>query len=244
MASIQLSIETLKLLKIATKAVLPSVKSSHLTEAIAFATGEKTNAALLSHLKHISENPNFVLLNEDRLIQRLSSLGYQVPSNFSFDQLGTNIIKLTGKPKNDRSVRRKVWRNLLTAGINEAIRRKLIGLNEDDNWWPGADERNNCEYIFSFTLPSGSIAKCHMYLISHGELQFNVAVNPKGDHLIEFNPKFRAGDAWASGWLERKDGAWIQESATRLSCRKFLLKQFSDLNLTPIGYGNSGKFYR
>lgn len=73
-----------------------------------------------------------------------------------------------------------------------------------------------------------------------GELNVHVAVNPKGNALAAFNADFFAGDAVALGWLERRDGAWLQSSKERFSCRTVLLDSLSAMTSVPEGYGDRG----
>lgn len=56
-----------------------------------------------------------------------------------------------------------------------------------------------------------------------GELSVHVAVHPKGDVLRAANAGFDAGDAFATAWLERERGAWMQAASNLFTCRKLLV---------------------
>ena len=55
--------------------------------------------------------------------------------------------------------------------------------------------------------------------------------------------RFLPGEAVASGWLERRDGAWLQYNGRpELNCRAALVKQVADLAIPAKGYGDRGDF--
>jgi hypothetical protein len=114
------------------------------------------------------------------------------------------------------SERRKAWRNMLVAGLNEALRLGRITLdpkNEPD------------ETPFDFTL-AGLPARGFVRSISYGEVSVEVFVNYKTILvprwlLVPLRPGATAFtyDAWANGWLERLTGKWLQCSGGRPLCR-------------------------
>lgn len=142
------------------------------------------------------------------------------------------------------SLRDKAWRNLMVLAINEGLRQKLYSLRPDDNRWPGAvsdpRERRN-GYVFPFTLPNGRPASGYVNDAGFGELSIHVAVIPKGDWVRASNAGFSAGDAFATGWLERERGVWLQSSPDMFNCRKWLVSELAALNVTPDGFGDRSK---
>jgi hypothetical protein len=107
------------------------------------------------------------------------------------------------------------WRNLMGAAIDVALERGLLDLD------PGA-EVEAC--VFHFKL-DGFPTLAAISDSGYGEVTVRVAVLPteRGAELVRcFGSGFRAGDAYASGWLERRpDSARLQ--TPRLSCRPWLL---------------------
>jgi hypothetical protein len=107
------------------------------------------------------------------------------------------------------------WRNLMGAAIDVALERGLLDLD------PGAEVEAS---VFHFKL-DGFPTLAAISDSGYGEVAVRVAVLPteRGAELVRcFGSGFRAGDAYASGWLERRpDSARLQ--TPRLSCRPWLL---------------------
>lgn len=248
MASLPLSIESLSAVKNALRDELPDARSSHLTEALAAALGRRTHAALLSELPAFQDDPPIELLDDERFVQRLKDFGYPSDSEFSFEQVDCDDIISTVPASaltiKYMSARDKAWRNIMVYAINEGIRRKLFSLRPDDNRWPSADKREGI--MFDFTIPNGMPARAYVDDISFGELSIHVAVIPTDDRKIlqAFNAGFNAGDAVATGWLEREHGAWLQSSPDRFHCRNYLLKELAALEVEPLGYGDRGRIIK
>ena len=95
--------------------------------------------------------------------------------------------------------------------------------------------------VFDFVLPNGLPVKVYIGDVGFYEVSIHVAVNPKNDSVSSFNAGFYAGDVFATGWLERERGVWLQSSTASLSCKRHLLDQLSKLNMKPLGYGDNGK---
>lgn len=248
MASVSLSESALASLKKALRKDCPHVRSSHLYEALAVAAGFRTYAALLSEAKKTADDPCIYLLDDDRFDRRLQELGYPPETEFSFDLLDEGAVIPT-KPLSSyeieyRSLRAKAWRNLMVCTINEGIRQKLFSLRAYDNRWPGADPESQghrgTDCTFPFRLPDGTPALGYVVDAGFGELSIHVAVKPIGNRVRAHNAGFTAGDAFATGWLERKDGAWLQSSEF-LHCREALLQPLAQLEVSPVGYGDRGR---
>lgn len=250
MASIPLSRSALKTLKKAAIESLPDdFSSSHITEALASSLGFRTHAALLAYLPSQIDDPEIHLLDDKRFLDRLQSFGYSIPADaFSFDSRhdGTELISTTPISSYDikyRSTRDQAWRNLMVCAINEGILRKYFSVRPNDNRWPGAIPgavRTDASVLFDFLLPSGKTARCYLGDAGFGELAVHVAVNPNGDWVRASNAGFIAGDAFASGWLERKVGAWLQSTPKSLRCRRYLIKELAEMDVEPLGYGDKG----
>ncbi|WCK21758.1 hypothetical protein [Agrobacterium tumefaciens] len=78
------------------------------------------------------------------------------------------------------------------------------------------------------------------------ELSVHVALWPTPEAIVRaraFNAGFAAGDAFASGWLERRDGARLQYSRKpHFRCRNHRLSQLAELDIRPKGYSDRGSF--
>src|SRR5208337_4104823 len=106
--------------------------------------------------------------------------------------------------------RLKAWRNMLVAGLNAALAQGRITLDEDN-------EPDETPFDFTF---AGLPARGRVHGMTYGELSITVVVNPKpthltlcageGDHLLRC-----LGDAYASGWLERRTGKYLQRTFGR-----------------------------
>lgn len=159
--------------------------------------------------------------------------------------VSTNAVPVTGgAPKrvagySGGKMRVAAWRNMMIAAINAGLDQGLFGLEAKDNRWTG-----DCHvYRFDF---GGMAAIACVTDVSGGELGIQVAVNPTVDaerHIKAFNAGLYAGDAFASGYLEREDGKWLQVSEK--PCNAFriaLLPVIAAMVVTPKGYKGNGRF--
>jgi hypothetical protein len=232
-----------------------SLKSSHLSEALAASMGYRTHAALLEHI-HASDpqDPEIVLLQDAPFFARLINFGVKITKN----DYKEGILESLGLPEKGvlintvcrksheypySSKRHKAWRNIMVATVNAGIKQKIFSLREDDNRWPNAnDERNNeCVYKFEFL---GMPALASVRDIRWGELSIHAALKPtaQGERWISAaNAGFLAGEAFASGWLERKNGAWLQSAVHSLRIRKNLLDIAAEADIQPKGFGDRGR---
>jgi hypothetical protein len=109
--------------------------------------------------------------------------------------------------------RAKAWRNLMSAAIDVALERGLLSLD------PGAEV---APCVFRFKL-DGFPTVAAISDSGLGEVAVRVAVLPteRGAELARcFGAGLRAGDAYASGWLERRTG---RLQTPGFSCRSWLL---------------------
>lgn len=206
-----------------------------------------------------AERPDFALLEELPFLRRLAAVsGVQVSEDdlrgFSFDRLsyeGPDVIRTSSKGaanvKYDRSSRRRAWRNAMVAGINAGIDQGLFTPRAGENSWPAPDPRYGDDgrtYRFSVGEIPGV---AYVHDAGFDELSIHVALWPTADgerRIRVVNADFQAGDLTASGWLERRDGAWLQvsDSAPHFRSRKMRLDEAASLVIRPKGYADSGSF--
>lgn len=133
----------------------------------------------------------------------------------------------------------QAWRNLMVAGINAGLTQNLFGLAPDDNRWSG----DGCIYRFDF---DGIPGIASVRDIDFGELSVTVAVIPSAraeEWIGSFNAGFEAGDGFASGFFGRQKGAWLQTTATPTGkFRRAVLDRVSAVQVSPLGFADSGKF--
>ncbi|MCH8863535.1 MAG: hypothetical protein IID51_13665 [Proteobacteria bacterium] len=131
------------------------------------------------------------------------------------------------------------WRNLMIAGINAGLKQGVFGLGVDQNYWEG----DGPVYRFVFAdLPAiASVSDA-----GHGELLVKVAVEPtkEAERFIPcFNAGLAAGEAFASGYLERKNGKWLQTPHKPCNAfRRDILPIIAEASQEPDGYDDHGRF--
>jgi hypothetical protein len=134
--------------------------------------------------------------------------------------------------------KRTAWRNLMVASINAGLDQGLFGLAVNDNRW-------GSEYgIYRFDFDGLPAIAC-VRDIGFGELSVHAALNPTDraeDFIRTHNAGFVVGDAFASGWLERERGPWLQASATPTGAfRAELLDQVAAAHIPAKGYADNGR---
>ena len=255
MSSIELTPACVFALKSRLRIDYDEVKSSHLTEALAVALGFKTHAALKTKMEQVKpDDAPFVFLSEDKFTQQLKAFGYlknDKNEEFYFGYYKESgvveTVPLSAYEIDYLSLRDKAWRNIIVLTINVALDKKLFTLRNNDNRWDGWVDRNSPDHgtskgcLFDFVLPNELPARGYIYDAGFGELGIHVAINPKGDHVKAHNAGFYAGDVFATSWLERDTGAWLQSSTTNFNCRKNLLKELAEMIVVPKGFGDKGR---
>lgn len=128
--------------------------------------------------------------------------------------------------------------------VNEALRRGIFSLKPNQNYWSSVDSvtGDSEQFLFDFLL-SGNLQPARVAVSDAGfdELAIHVAVRPKGDNVRYFDSGFSAGDASATTWLERQNGAWVQSCDDNFQCRLHLIPLITGINVQPFGYGDRGK---
>jgi hypothetical protein len=129
----------------------------------------------------------------------------------------------------------------MVAGINAGLQQEVFGLEPGDNRW--AEVKQEFIYYFVFLdLPAIASVRDAGY----GELSVHVAVKPTGDAerwIVCGNAGFLVGDGFASGWLERQAGKWLQTSQVgNSSFRLYLLPVLASASVEPNGFADEGPF--
>lgn len=253
MAAIAFTDNALLNVKRGLRSAFPDRKSSHLTEALAAACGFRSQASLLAQLRQSdAQDPDFLLLDDEAFIRRLYELeGEQLHKDEDFYWFEAiwypdkNAVATTQSTAwwgtsyaNSRS---RAWRNIMVSAINEGIRRRLFSIRPGDNRWPGQEDEQ--QYVYRFSI--GDIpAICSISDIGQDELSIHCALWPQSDAeewIGASGAGFAVGDALASGWLERRDGAWLQFNGfPQLNCRKNRLALISAIEVTPSGFADRG----
>ncbi|MGH8176526.1 MAG: hypothetical protein ACREV5_09715 [Steroidobacter sp.] len=92
MAAISLMQAPVAALKNALRSEFPDVKSSHLTEALAFALGYRTNAAMLAIMVGPDSDRPVVSLSSAKMLDRLKDLGYPPDAEFDFELMNIDAM--------------------------------------------------------------------------------------------------------------------------------------------------------
>lgn len=140
------------------------------------------------------------------------------------------------------SLRRTAWHNMMVAAINEGVSRGIFSLRPGDRWSNAKCKGES--YLFKF---KGIDAIAYVDDDGWDELHISVALHPiKGNERFIgfFNPGFSVGEAWASGWLERRNGSYLQVSEGKplFCCRKNLLTKVAGMKVAAKGY-KDGPFH-
>jgi hypothetical protein len=191
-----------------------------------------SNGALIAAAIHLGFNYRVVGPNAYFNIGRLNAEPVDHPIELGCD------VSASPRPK-PLNLRETAWRNMMIAAINAGLEQQQFGLSPDDNRWSG--DRS----IYTFTI-SGLPAIACVTDGGYGELFVRVAVNPTSDAhkwIAAANAGFLAGDAFASGWLERRRGRWLQTaSRPEAAFRQHILPTLAQLSIQPEGYLPTGRF--
>lgn len=78
----------------------------------------------------------------------------------------------------------------------------------------------------------------------HGELKVHAVAQPTdmcAEWIRASGAGFRLGEAVAEGWVERKEGAWLQESTPQFKCRNAIKPLLASIVVEPQGYTDHGR---
>lgn len=222
------------------------VRSAHMSEVVAAALGFKTHAALRAALSGRATAEASKPSNA-RAVQRLRQLGYNPADDLRLlPELDRSYSPFKTYPlRKQRGVRWNAWRNLMVAAINAALEQRLFGLSPGEDWWPGADPKNNGgeRGLYRFTFDGDLPATAAVSAISGDELAIHVLLDPRNERVkADFNDGLVDGAAYAHGWLERRLGAWIQDGGEEFSCKRAVQARLAAVAIEPQGYAEQGSF--
>lgn len=259
MTALVLTSENYRELKRALRGAFPKYGSSHLGEALAKALGYRSHAALVELLNRKEDTgfPEFALLDEAAFKTRLIDLGSTTAhdiksglfSTLDFPKSSSVLVSTTppsaAKVKY-RTARDQAWRNMMVAAVNAGLEQRLFSLKPGDNRWPeNPDPRGQKSgHVYRFNFANDIPAVGFVNDAGFDELSIHVAVWPTEDgekRVRAINAGFWAGEAYASSWVERRNGAWLQTNTKSLSCRKARINQLADKHQVPRGFGDREK---
>lgn len=254
MTAIIVSSETLRELKAALHGSLPDLRSSHLSECIAVSLGFSSNAALRASF---SDNPSILHFCADAFRSRVLQLsGTSLP--FAKERLDSIVLNCgpgvavktapMSYQRRPQSKRRQAWKICMVAALNHMVEKRVISVVAGDDRWSSSEARRGVtSHFFISQMP----AICHVSDAGFDELSMKVVLWPVAQvggkvraSVLSRDVAFSLGEVWAGGWLERRDGAWLQHSNDLLfHCRKKRLAELLDLpELRPLGYSDCGPF--
>jgi hypothetical protein len=141
------------------------------------------------------------------------------------------------------SNRAMAWRNLMVAAINAALERRLFSLAPGEPWsWP-EDEHGERLLVFRFSL-DGMPAIASVRDAGWDEVSVHAAILPTPDAdrwIVAGNAGFLAGDAFAAGRLERREGTYLQASSGMFKCRRHCIDALARTAIEPAGFADHGK---
>lgn len=222
------------------------VRSAHMSEVVAAALGFRTHAALRAALDGRATTEASKPSNK-RAIQRLRQLGYNPPDDLHLlPELDRSYSPFKTYPlRKQRGVRWTGWRNLMVATINAGLEQRLFGLSPGEDWWPGADPKNNggLRGRYRFTFDGDLSATATVAAISGDELAIDVLLDPHNAQIeADRCDGLDDGAACAHGWLERRLGAWIQDGGEQFACKRVALARVAAVRIEPHGYADQGSF--
>lgn len=259
MTAIPLTSAALKGVKREIQSQYPELKSAHLTEAIASSLGFRTHASLLPELdRRPADDPDYAYLDDETFLARATELSGANVSGFelAFADLescgGINTFSNgAGRVDLTKSVRKRAWRNAMVSAINAGIDQRLFSIRPGDCRWEGWSEDRGITRGATFSFSVGDIPAIG-YVSDAGfdELAIHVALWPtaNGERLVAaYNAGLHAGEVFASGWLERRKGAWLQVgndtgSGWTFSARRNRVQVVADIGVRPHGYAAAGSF--
>ncbi len=141
-----------------------------------------------------------------------------------------------------KSARRAAWRNMMVGAVNAGIAQGVFTLADDDDRWEGKEAR------YAFTLPGDIPVTATVRRAGWGELRIYAAAWPDPDGgrwLGVACAGMRAGAAVAAGWVERRNGAWLQTPpalACDFRCRTEVKAALAAATVAPEGFQDHGRF--
>jgi hypothetical protein len=237
--------QAMRAVKLVMASRFPLIPSSHLTEALAAAVGFRSNAALHAAMWEPGVDPaalRALEFDDQRFTGRMTELGHVMPDWLGFDSLARS----SWVSSTYTSQRRLVARNLMVAAVASGLAQRLFTLEENDNLWDGEIAQGRKKgTLFHVWMPKDIPALGWVSDIGHGELSIHVACWPRGDSIRAGGAGFHAGDAVATGWLERQRGKWIMDDnrgGISLHVRSHLQSVIANAIVPSAGFADQGKF--
>jgi hypothetical protein len=143
-----------------------------------------------------------------------------------------------------RSTRARAWRNLMVCAINAGLEQKLFSLTEDPAIETASASHAQPPKLWRFVFPGAIDGIAAAHGIGYGEISIHAALRPRDDAarwIVTNNAGFLAGDAFATGWLERRTGAYLQSSPGLFCCRAPFKPLIAAAEIAPLGYAEKGK---
>lgn len=197
-------------------------------------------------------NPEVALLDDAAFFDRLSRLGY----DYRLDEDGwlgfweanakclIDTDPLSEVNNKYDTPRKRAWRNMMVSAINVAISKSWFSVLPGTNRWPGYVNGNQQEsYVYSFSFGEGIPATASVRDIGYEELSIHVALWPTGKDIRSWTAGFSAGEAFATGWLERGRGAWLQFTPELFHCRRRRIPLIEAVEVRAKGFGDRGRFF-
>jgi len=152
--------------------------------------------------------------------------------------------------------RAKAGPKLLFLAINHGLNRGFFGLKPGQNNWSkpvdayDAREAERAPFLFEFKHHEMTISAA-VADIGHGELSIQAICNPSASGrqvLGSSGAALSDGDASEFGWLERKNGPYLQSDpavgGVEYHGRRATTARLSTLDVEPLGYAPTGPFIR
>ncbi len=131
----------------------------------------------------------------------------------------------------------------MIAAINAGLEQKLFGL--EPGTWPSSGTRQDGCKVYSFQI--GDIpAVASVSDDGYHELLIRVALWPTANAhqaIQASNAGFAAGNLFAAGWVERREGRWLQRGPSIMKCRKGISAEVAALDIKPVGYADLRQFF-
>ena len=139
-----------------------------------------------------------------------------------------------------RRPRYKAWRNVIVASVNAGIKSGRMSLDTE-----GDVDPSPLVFQLSDGMNIATVFYCNQCPWS--EISVTAWVNPINGNLPEAGvaygmPRSDLADCTAQGWIERRNGKWIQDGVL-FRCRRSLIKPLSEVHIEPDGFLDHGRFY-
>jgi len=145
-----------------------------------------------------------------------------------------------------------LWRNINVAAINAGLHQRVFSLKPGENWW--SPDQKGTFYGFPFAPSIGAVTQVRD--IGWDELAFETVLCPKSLQA-QLLDRWQCDEpgvwSWiwehylgkAMGWLERREGAWLQDLADprgwAFTCHSITVGAVLGARQRPRGYADHGR---